>query len=280
MRYLLVAAIMIACPAMLRSQVYQNDAGSKAKHFLYEVKQINEFFERFNNDTASYIREIYRDKGVKFRVQRPALIRSLFNTETRQWNKSTVDSFVTNALQVEMPNKRRFYGGNWYAEASSLFEYNGETIVIPIILAIDTDDRNRSKWLIVGVKADMLAAESNNVKGVKIASPEKFISPAGHSNYFIEFSRVFDDKASLAAYFDPLFFNTRHGAAFYNAVQSGHARFISVKELKFHFLQVRNYIFTVEQFKRETLNSGWLINTLRTASISEKESFRKTLLGR
>ncbi len=42
---------------------------------------------------------------------------------------------------------------------------------------------------------------------------------------------------------------------------------------------MEKWIFTVEYFPRDALNSGWLISTLQNVSGSEMENYRKNLLG-
>ena len=75
-------------------QIYINEEESKEKHFVYEVKQIDEFFERFNNDSSSFIRNVYRNAHLKFHVDRVQLIKSLFNYKTKSWDTAVINRFV------------------------------------------------------------------------------------------------------------------------------------------------------------------------------------------
>ena len=144
--------------SVLHGQVITNDAGSREKHFIYEVKQIDEFFERYNNDSSSFLTEVYKSHHVKYGISRARLIRSLFNYETKTWPPSAIDSFVRSALRVKMPSKRDFYGDNWYAEADCKFQYGANVIDIPVVLRIATDRENGSKWMIVGARSKYPAA--------------------------------------------------------------------------------------------------------------------------
>jgi hypothetical protein len=278
--YLLAVCIALCgSPAGGYSQVFDNDAGKREKQFIYEVKQLDEFFERFNNDTASFIRRLYKTRGVKYRIDRPALIRSLFNYETRSWPPGAIDSFVKKALPVRMPSATNYYGDGWFAEAICRFGYNGHVVDIPVILRVDTDRNKRSKWIITGVKQTLFASDAALPVPTKPMVPGKFISPVSHCNYFIALGKAFDDKQNLAAYFDPYFFQKYNATGFYNAVLKNQIHFLHVKEIRYHFLQVNNYIFTVENFQRSSLNAGWLISNLTTASAADKQRFTKELLG-
>lgn len=260
------------------AQDFENSAGQREKIFVYRVKQIDEFFERFNNDTSSFIREVYRSYGIKFNIDRPTLIRSLFNYRTNTWLQSSIDSFVNKALSTQMPSGRNFYGDDWYAEANCKFRHHSVEIEIPVILKIQTDDQGRSKWVICGVKKS-LAGESSRLIAMSEINLEKFITPSSHANYFIELAKVFEDKKNLSSYFDESFFRRDNAIAFYNASLQDNIKFLHVKSIKYHFLQVSNYIFTVEYFPRKDLNAGWLINSLKQVTLPEKNKFVKQLLG-
>jgi hypothetical protein len=75
-------------------QEYVNDDASREKHFVYEVKQIDEFFERFNDDSSSYIRKVYKIYHQQFKPDRTILIKSLFNYETQAWDSTLINDFV------------------------------------------------------------------------------------------------------------------------------------------------------------------------------------------
>jgi hypothetical protein len=264
----------------LYSQVFINDAGQREKHFIYEVKQIDEFFERFNNDTASFIKGVYKSYKVKYNLDRPKLIKSLFNYETKAWDPATINLFVTAAMQVQMPNRYNFYGDDWFAEANCKFKYNATTIEIPVILKIITDDTKRSKWAIVAVKENFLKASP--AAALPVAGnrrKKRFIDPSSHGNNFVELEKDLDDKDNLEDYFDPAFFSRKNAGAVYDALSSKKLKLLYVRDIKYHFLQVDQYIFTVEYFHRSALNAGWLINSLRTASRPEKENYIRALLG-
>ena len=260
-------------------QVFENTAGSREKHFVYEVKQIDEFFERFNNDENSFIRSVYKLYKVEYKIDRRNLIKSLFNYQTNSWTQDVIDNFVNTALKVQMPSRHNFYGENWFAEALCKFQYNSTEIEIPVILKIVTDESKRSKWVIAAVKDNPVKSAVTITSVAPAKSNDKFITPSGHANYFIELEKVFDDKENLAAYFDLSFFRRNNSLNFYQAILQNHIKFLHVKDIKYHFLQVSEYVFTVEYFQRNTLNSGWLINNLKKISLPEKEQFRKKLLG-
>ena len=262
----------------LRGQEFINDAGAREKHFVYEVKQIDEFFERFNDDKNSFIRKMYKSYNIKYTIKRAELINSLFNYETNGWKKKKKDSFiacVTSKNKIQLLN---FYGKDWFAEALCKFRTGSAEIEVPVILKLDADENNRSKWMIEGVRNNPFPSENNNgLRGT--GDKTKFIHPASHSNNFIALGKALNDKENLSVYFDESFFKQHNAMGFYNAILQKRMNLLYVKTIKYHFLQVDGWIFTVEQFQRKALNSGWLISYLRQASDAEKEAYRKLLTG-
>ncbi len=276
-----IAVTYILCFHSVRvtAQAIVNDAGEREKHFIYEVKQIDEFFERFNDDNNSFVRKVYAKYHIKYNLSRASLIKSLFNYETKSWNAEEIDRFVSTATNEHHPKKLDFYSSNWYAEAKCKFKQNENVIDITLILKIDTQSMKRSKWVIAGVKSNTLKTTYSSRVIALPKDPDKFINPASHANNFIELDKALDDKMNLADYFDSTFFNRKNAMAFYDAILNSRIKFLYVKEIKYHFLQMEKWIFTVDYFPRDALNSGWLINTMQNVSIPEMENYRKNLLG-
>jgi hypothetical protein len=59
----------------------------------------------------------------------------------------------------------------------------------------------------------------------------------------------------------------------------GDIEFLEVIKLKYHFLLADGWIFTVEDFIREELNSGWLINHMERVSSVAMDDYRSKLLS-
>ena len=278
LRYVLFSGVLWLQPKPLQSQVYTNDAGTREKQFIYEVKQIDEFFERFNDAPNSFIRDVYKKRNMKFTVSRQKLVRSLFNYETNTWNPAMIDSFVHSTVTTASPKYLDFASTDWYAELNCQFYQRTEVIGITLILRITKDQKEGFRWTIAG-------AGENNLPISQIAAPadikddSRFINPASHGNDFIALGEVLNDTKHLSVYFDRSFFSGKYGPAVYDGIRSGALRFHSVRTVKYHFLQISNWIFTTEYFNRRTLNSGWLINSLVNANDSQKADYRKRLLG-
>ena len=267
------------CQHRLFSQVYSNNDGAKDKHFIYEVKEIDEFFERFNDDPRSFIRGVYKARHIKFNISRQQLIRSLFNFENRSWDSVMINKFISEVTKKKKPIYLNFYGDNWYAELTCKFKSNSSSIVIPIIMKIEMTQNKGSKWMIVAVGSSTLKSKIDVTEMAQSKTKTKFISPTSHGTNFVSLKRAFEDRENLSSYFETFYFKRSHMMEFYNAILNHEIEFLDVFKIKYHFLVADKWIFTVENFPREALSSGWLINNIQKVSSVGIENYRNKLLS-
>jgi len=275
----LIFISVFICPHRLFSQVISNNEGAKDKHFIYEVKEIDEFFERFNDDPNSFIRGVYKDRHVKFNIDRQRLIRSLFNYENMSRDSVMMNAFIADVTKKKKPIYLDFYGDNWYAELACRFKYNSSSIVVPVIMKIEMTPNKGSKWMIVAVGTSTLKSKILVTEMAPSRIKTKFIPPTSHGTNFVSLKRAFEDKENLSSYFESFYFKKSNMLEFYNAVLNREIEFQEVIKIKYHFLLADKWIFTVENFPREALNSGWLINYIQRVSSPEMESYRNKLLS-
>ncbi len=278
LKFLLFISFSI-CQHRLFSQVYSNNDDAKEKHFIYEVKEIDEFFERFNDDPNSFIRGVYKDHHVKFNIDRQRLIRSLFNYENRGWDSVMINAFISDVTRKKKPVYLDFYGNNWYAELTCRFKNNASFIEIPVIMQIEMTQNKGSKWMIAAVGASTLKSKAVVTGMAPSKIKTKFIPPTSHGTNFVSLKRAFEDRENLSSYFESLYVKRSNMLAFYNAVLNREIEFMEVIKIKYHFLLADKWIFTVEDFPREALNSGWLINDMQKVSSSGMENYRNKLLS-
>jgi hypothetical protein len=270
---------LFICQHRLFSQVYSNNEGANDKHFIYEVKEIDEFFERFNDDPHSFLRGVYKAHHVKFNIDRRRLIKSLFNNENKSLDSVMINKFISDVTKKNKPIYLNFYGGNWYAELTCKFRYNSSSIQIPVIMKVEVTQNKGSKWMIIAVGPSSLRSRIEVTEMVHSKTKTKFISPTSHGTNFVSLKRAFEDKENLSSYFEAPYFKRSHMMEFYNAVLNHEIEFQDVTKIRYHFLVADKWIFTVENFTREALNSGWLINHLQRDSPSGIENYRNKLLS-
>jgi hypothetical protein len=263
----------------LFSQVISNNDNAKEKHFVYEVKEIDEFFERFNDEKASFIRGIYKAHHVKFNIPRQLLIRSLFNFESMSKDSVMINRFVSDVTKKKKPIYLDYYGDDWYAELTCKFRYNAVSIVIPVIMKIEMTQNKGSKWMIVAVGSSNLKSKIVVTEMAQSKVKTNIISPTSNGTNFVSLKRVFEDKENLSDYFESVYFKRPNMLEFYNAILNRDIDFLDVIKIKYHFLLAGRWIFTVEDFIREDLNSGWLINHMEKVSPIGMDNYRSRLLS-
>jgi hypothetical protein len=267
------------CHHRLFSQVISNNDNAKEKHFVYEVKEIDEFFERFNDEKGSFIRGVYKAHHVKFNIPRQRLIRSLFNYENMSKDSVMINKFVSDVTKKKNPIYLDYYGDDWYAELTCKFRYHAATIEIPVIMKIEMAQNMGSKWMIIAVGPSALKSKIVVTEMAQSKVKTNIISPTSNGTNFVSLKRVFEDKENLSDYFESAYSKSSHMLEFYNAILYGDIDFLDVIKIKYHFLLPARWIFTAEDFIREELNSGWLINHMEEVSSVEMDNYRSKLLS-
>jgi len=263
----------------LFSQVISNNDNAQEKHFVYEVKEIDEFFERFNDEKGSFIRGVYKAHHVKFNIPRRLLIRSLFNFENMAKDSVMINQFVSDVTKNKKPIYLNYYGDDWYAELTCKFKFKASSIEIPVIMKIEMTQNKGSKWMIVAVGSSALKSKIVVTEMTQSKIKTNIISPTSNGTNFVSLKRAFDDKENLSDYFESAYVYDSNMLEFYNAILNSDIDFLDVIKIKYHFLLAGRWIFTVEDFIREELNSGWLINHMEKVSSVEMANYRSKLLS-
>ena len=267
------------CHHRLFSQVFSNNDDAKEKHFVYEVKEIDEFFEWFNDERGSFIRGVYKAHHVKFNIPRQRLIWSLFNYENMSRDSVMMKKFISDVTKKQKPIYLHYYGDDWYAELTCKFKYNATSIVIPVIMKIEMTQNKGSKWMIVGVGSSGLKPKIVVTEMAQSKVKMNIISPTSNGTNFVSLKRAFDDKENLSDYFESTDMKNSKMLEFYNAILNGDIDFMDVVKIKYHFLLAGRWLFTVEDFIRKDLNSGWLINHMEKVSSAGIDNYRSKLLS-
>lgn len=250
------------------------------ENFAWQVKQIDEFMDRFNNSDYTPIRRYLKQEYNIDEVSRLDIVRSLFNTEKQDWNREQVVQFLNHVNDTVPPPYLDFYDHDWFAELNCSGEYNDERVDFTLILSLQVDEATRaSRWIINSAQGNFLPSDSSNLAfGVDSTyDASKTLNPASFGTDFMALVDALKDTANLEGYVVPKNIN-RPLVAFMNLLHQRDLIFKQVNHITYHFLQVDNWIFQVQDFHRESTNSGWLINSLMAATEDEKHQYRKRVL--
>ncbi|MEM9673041.1 MAG: hypothetical protein ACFB15_06595 [Cyclobacteriaceae bacterium] len=233
------------------------------ENFAFQVKLVDEFIERFNNTDSTLIKK-YLKEEYNLEVDRHDLIVSLFNFTDKNWDKALIANFLNDVLQTSQPPYLSFYDQNWYAKVVCLADYKAKPVSFELILSIEYDQESSTvNWAIRSLNSEDLGLCGN-------FDFSKLLPPNAHGNHFLELRRVF---ATPEKYYDSAQGADNLMNRLLRLSQQKELVFQGVKDVSYHFLQIDEWIFEVEEFERNEENSGWLISELIKAEASQKEEY-------
>lgn len=253
---------------VLKSQFSNNE--QIREKFNYEIIQLDEFIDRFNFDNDTKLLKYLAYNYPDITIERKGFLITLFDNFDIDYQEVLIKAFIDFVCDSVNPQYLNFYDNDWYAEVSCIIEFNHRIDTGKIILKNQFNNDSSSKWVITGVNSVILELP-------KSKDSLKIITPVSHGTGFIALNDVFKDGANIQNYIakeysiDKLtYFMT---LMYYNKI-----KLKEVNKVKYHFLQIPGWAFTIEYFNRKELNSGWLISELTRMSNNEKEKYEKEIL--
>ena len=222
------------------------------------VKQLNQFFDRFN-----YERDIENKAitGNKNRLERQHYIANLFNKEMVMNAPDSVFQiymqFIETATDSLNPVYLHFADTNWVAQADCKVMLKGKPAKITLFLKTKQIAGDRYKWFVSDVAGDILNLQ-----------PEKqgddiMISPVDNELNFMSLSSEMTNlhRKSIVNYMNDGY-KVDKISVFNSLIYYDLLKIEYVEQLVYHFNQVRGFIFSVTHFERQSDNVGWLISNV------------------
>jgi hypothetical protein len=245
------------------SQVLKLDSlTGKKLEFEKQVKQLDQFFERFNGTKDSE-----KVKTDRLSERRHALI-SLLNFEDSTLFNNETERFISHVLQDSNNVNIDYNDNDWYAKVNCAIKYKNKLHNIILTLKKEGNNKVGFKWVIMGVNAPFINLQPSK------PDTSKFIGPMNHELDFMELHNVFNDyyNISLYAYNN---FNPDVLSVFFFLIRSKEIHYIKVNSIQYQFLQIKNWFFTVDYFNRPSTNSGWLISSVSKMNDTEKMKYKQ-----
>ncbi len=262
--------LLVICFSQLTLAQFDDDLVFKER-FNIEVIQIEEFIQRFNFNNNTRLIKYLSENYPEISPNRRMFVASLFDYHFSENNVLLVNSFLDYVCDTINPLFLNFYDKNWFAEVSCLFEVQGEEDSARLTLMSQAAADSSSKWVITGVSSELLTLpEANDSLGI--------LSPVSHGTDFIALYNIFKGGINVRNYLPDSF---KLDKLSYLAILM-YLKKISIKEIsntKYHFLQIPGWAFTVKYINRKENNTGWLISDLRLLNQTEKEVYKKDVLG-
>jgi len=264
--------IILFSPVLVSSQAI-GDFVEDETDLYTSTKQVNQFFRRFNGEEDIKGERYYpEDKEYRNPVLRKKYLENLFNNENSYLTPGLKAEFLGHLLDKEDPVFLEFHSGNWFAEVTTTFNFQGTERFLTLFLQLEKDTVG-SKWVITNVYFEPFARIFADQDSLRF-SGQKFLHPMSHELDFMNLVRTFDNKSSLEQYlawkYHPDFLTL-----FIYEFKKGNLQFKTVTKVKFHFFQVDGWYFELSDFNRQGYNTGWLISTLMKINIDEKDVLLK-----
>lgn len=261
---ILVLSFILSLSSRLNAQLVSNDSYIQDK-LNYSVKQLSQFIDRFNfNDTL--VPKININPSKKLNIL------SLFNSEDSAFenNSSTID-FINQITKDSINTEINFTDSNWYAIAKGVFLYQGKEVNINVTLQVNGNKTKGYKWAMVGVSSNIFSVKE------KRDSSFYFINPMNHEIGFTELSKALREKERIFECSNKNEIDFL--SIFLFMIKNGDIKLKQISKVEFVFLQIPNWTFRVDNFNRLEYNSGWLITKLVHQTNTQKQDFKREVLG-
>lgn len=264
----------------------QSRSESDLEKFLGNVHLVDDFIMRFNEDPTIYDKvqplrqeidalskqQLKRLTYGRDSINRALALLTLFDRESvPRIGREEVTRFILEVTDPKHPFTLDFYQNNWFAEVQCNIVYEGKPQELTLVLSNIAPDKQvqRSSWVLFGCKAPFFALENNSEK--------RGINPGSHEIGFINLQQAFSDKNQVTA-LPPVQYKPDDISLLLYALKKGEITFQHVKQVKYHFLQVPGWIFSIDYLKRNTTPSGWMITSLTRADENMKSTYRNQKL--
>jgi hypothetical protein len=270
--FCLIFLFIALLPAFVRSQAI-GDFVEDESDLYSSTKQVNQFFRRFNGEEDLKGERYYpEDKNYRNPSLRKKYLDNLFNNENTYLTAELKSEFINHLLDKQDPVFLEFHGGDWFAEVTTTFNYQGAERFLTLFLQLE-DDTVGSKWVITNVYFEPFARIFANQDSLR-SSGQQFLHPMSHELDFMNLVRTFADKTSLEQYL-AWKYKPDYLTLFIYEFKKGNLQFNTVTKVKFHFFQVDGWYFELSDFNRKGYNTGWLVSSLMKINKEEKDVLKK-----
>lgn len=249
----LLLAISFLLQQNMKAQIFTTVIDENALQF--RVKQIDEFFVRFNYET-DYKGDKPTNPSDKEEQKRNML--TLFNLDKFSNEKHEIDSTVNNFIDylIDKKIKIHYEDSTWNAEAKSSFVYEGKKYDAIFILKPERIKDVMFKWVITDIQSPLFAQYPKTPQDTII------ISPAEHGIGFMTLPETINlNKASVGTAYAKGYHRSNLPVFDY-LVASGKIKMNAVTKVIYHF-HLKDADFDVERIEKDnSYNQGWLINKL------------------
>ncbi len=264
---LLISSLQVAPGQGLYSPGSPKDDG----RFAASTKQVNQFFRRFNAEESPDGSKRYYNSDPEYRDRelRGKFISVLFDNETSGISDALKREFLGDVLSENLPQYINFHREEWFAEVSTIFVYRGKRENVTLFMKIQPEGLGY-EWVIDKVNFQPFKDIFNKPEG----DSKGFLHPLSHELGFMNLRKAFQDSDTPEAYTTKEY-QPDYLTLFLYEMKRGNIKFENISDVKFHFFQINNWYFELNQFNRPGFNTGWLIGNLVKLKPGDKDTLLK-----
>ncbi|MDE5881354.1 MAG: hypothetical protein K2H60_06455 [Muribaculaceae bacterium] len=235
----------------------------------YQVKGMGEFMARFNGKEHLKMKRVFSDSL----SQRAKDIMSVCNYEISETTPNFRHIFEKFIKTIEHDSiMLNFSDSTWFAAATFNIQYQKKNIKVNLLLTPHEARPNRFCWALVDVGGKDINKLADTTKWVGI-------SPTDNELDFIELAGKSKTQRGNFPGFRKPGQDIDYLSAFVALVQAGVVSIDNCEKITYYFLNVPDFVFTVDNFIRASSNSGWLISSIALIAEEEKQPFLKEMFN-
>ncbi|MFD2034554.1 hypothetical protein ACFSKL_07130 [Belliella marina] len=264
---LIITSIQLAPGQGLYSPGSPQDDG----RFAASTKQVSQFFRRFNGEESADGSKRYYDSDAEFRAKelRSKFISVLFDNETSSIQNSLKSEFLNDVLSEPLPQYVNFHKGEWFAEVETTFIFKGKKEEVTLFMKLQPEGLGY-EWVVDKISFKPFKNFFKKPEG----DQKSFLHPLSHEIGFMNLRKAFQENDKPESY-TPKEYEPDYLTIFLYEMKNGNLKFDNISDVKFHFFQINNWYFELNQFNRPGFNTGWLISNLVKLKAGDKEVIQK-----
>lgn len=256
-----ISVFIILCLCIGQSADAQTKIFDMLNKPMYEarVKLIDEFIARFNGiEKRNGVPEDYTDRKsnilmlfdlTKFKSKQDSLFMS-------------ADEFANKVVEENV--QLNYTDSCWYAKVKCHGSIAKRDVDFYLYLTVERRGEDMYKWSIANAEGTVFDTSRTR------KHRELFISPNDHEMSFMSLSKITDGSNRYIDDYAKDGYEADALSVFLTLVRCGQLKIKYVSDVEFVFLQVPGYRFSVKHFERESMNLGWLINSLEKCDDGHK----------
>lgn len=223
--------------------------------YYLQVKQFGEFIDRFNYLSDWKGNKINDDFAKTY--PRKDYLTFLINSEDQRLKDSaylkSCSLFLDEVTDLNNPLLISLFSGQVTAHSLVNITYMGKPYKIEVTFVPEVLSDRSAKWVIKKVEANCFSA-------IKDSLATHFIAPNSHETSFINLKRI--DQLSNPVYFMSSDVVTNTTLLFMTEVAAHHLTIDNIEKTSY-YIDFTHWQVTVDEFVRNSNNSGWLISDVK-----------------